>query len=274
LQRALLTRLAFLSLALFGGRAAAEASLFIYPTLVMFEGNSTSAEVTITNRGDENGTFEIGWVNMSMTPEGGLMRHDDDVSWSIQPFVRYSPRRATLAPSESQVVKIALRRSDTIAEGEYYSHMRIVTINSAPVEALDENAPQAEPGVSVTARPALAIPVIWRNSRAESQAAIESIALDAETNAVNVEVERMGLLSARGFLHLVAREGSGDMTSLADPMPLIVYPTVDRRTVSLPLPDGLSTAGLPPDAEVVFSDDESLTATAIVYSTRRIFPEP
>ena len=135
MHRAILLSLTLSLTLLISGRADADASLFIYPTLVMFEGNTVSAEVTIANRGDESGTFEIDWANMEMTPEGGLVRHDEPVPWSVQPFLRYSPRRVTLAPSESQVVKIALRRDDTVPEGEYYSHMRVVTINSEPVEA-------------------------------------------------------------------------------------------------------------------------------------------
>jgi len=48
----------------------AAASLFIFPTAVIFEFNDHSAEITVANRGDETGTFEIGWVDMAMTPEG------------------------------------------------------------------------------------------------------------------------------------------------------------------------------------------------------------
>lgn len=36
----------------------AGAVLFIYPTLVIFEGNDRSVEITLTNCGDVIGTFE------------------------------------------------------------------------------------------------------------------------------------------------------------------------------------------------------------------------
>ena len=77
----------------------AGAILFIYPTIVLFEGNQRSAEITLTNRGDEAGTFEMGWSDMTMTPEGGLAKFEGQAPWSVRSYVRYSPRRVTLAPS-------------------------------------------------------------------------------------------------------------------------------------------------------------------------------
>jgi P pilus assembly chaperone PapD len=273
LHRAFARTLILIFAALIGERAFAEASLFIYPTLVMFEGNRTSAEVTIANRGDETGTFAIGFADMSMTDEGGLVRQEDEMPWSIQPYLRYSPRRVTLAPAESQVIKIALRRDPSVPEGEYYSHMRVLTLNSAAVEPADDGAPEPEAGVSITARAAIAIPVVWRNSQAKPAATIESIAFAADVNAITVDVRRDGLLSVRGFLHVVAGSGPGESKSFAAPTPMIIYPTADRRSASLPLLEGRAAADLPRDARVVYSADEELTTRSVIYSEVPLFPE-
>ena len=120
--------------------ARADAVLFIYPTLVMFEENQRSAEVTVSNRGDQTGTFEMSWSEMTMTPEGGLVKREGPAAWSIQPYVRYSPRRVTLAPLESQVVRIAVRRGVDVPEGEYYSHFRVLTLNSEDPLAAEAQA--------------------------------------------------------------------------------------------------------------------------------------
>ena len=258
---------------IFAEGAGAEASLFIYPTTVVFEGNRVSAEVTIANRGDEVGTFEIGWMDMSMTPEGGLMRHDDVMPWSIQPYVRYSPRRVTLAPAESQVIRIAVRRDQDVPEGEYYSHLRVLTLNSAPIEAQSGGAPEPVPGVAITARTAIAIPVIWRNSLDKPAASIASIDLDRESNTIVATLHREGLLSARGFLHVIDPDANGDSRQLSDPVPAILYPNIDDRTVPVPLLAGYSVNGLPEGAELVFSPDESLTDESLVYASRRVLPD-
>jgi fimbrial chaperone protein len=261
----------FCSLFLSAEPVRAAASLFIYPTLVLLEVNDRSAEVTIANRGDEIGTFEIGWVDMVMTPDGGLLKQDEKTPWSVEPWVRYSPRRATLPPGESQVIKIAVRRDDTIAEGEYFSHLRVVTINSEDPEA--ESSPEPAPGVSISARSAIAIPVIWRNSRAASQASIEAVSVDAENAAVQVDVRRKGLLSVRGFLHLLDRADTVTGKALTQPVPLVIYPNIGLRSVAIPLPEDLSVADLPAEATVMFTEDQSLDRGTRVLATRALTPE-
>ena len=59
MKRPILLLLATMSLV--PALAKAGAVLFIYPTLVVFEGNERSATITITNRGDQTGTFEMSW---------------------------------------------------------------------------------------------------------------------------------------------------------------------------------------------------------------------
>jgi hypothetical protein len=133
---------------------------------------------------------------------------------------------------------------------------------------------EEQPGISITARTSIAIPVIWRNSRATPEATIESVEIDAAANTVEVGVARWGLLSARGFIHVIAGGGLGETSVLAEPLPLILYPNIERRSVSVPLADGNVVERLPADAAVVFSADEELTEGSVVYSTRRINAEP
>ena len=119
--------------------------------------------------------------------------------------MRYSPRRVRLAPSESQIVKLALRRGQNVAEGEYYSHFKVLTLKSEDPSPEQTNAdePAPVPGVSIEARTAIAIPIIWRNSRAKSSASIEMVRVDRDANQLTVDVRRHGQLSVRGYLHLL-----------------------------------------------------------------------
>jgi len=250
--------------------AHAAASLFIFPTSVIFEVNDHSAEITVANRGDETGTFEIGWVDMAMTPEGGLQKYETQSPWSVQPYVRYSPRRVTLAPSESQVVKIAVRRDETVEEGEYFSHLRVITINSEDPDAAD--SPSPAPGVAISARAAIAIPVIWRNSRAPSAATIENVTLDHDSNELRVDVRREGLLSVRGFLHVLDADDETKMQPLSDPVPLVIYPNIDARSVSIPLRDGTTIDSLPAGAAVYFTAEDRLDDELTIIANHPLFP--
>jgi P pilus assembly chaperone PapD len=239
-------------------QAWAGAVLLIYPTMIMFEGNERSATITLKNTGDAIGTFETSWSELAMTDEGGLIKVDGETPWSIQPYVRYSPRRVTLEPSGSQVIKIALRRDQEAPEGEYYSHFKVLTLNSQdlPGESNTETEPEeTETAVKITARAAVAIPIIWRNSQSSSTATIESVSIDRDTNQLMVDVRRRGKLSVRGYLHVLGKTSDGEDGPLAESVPLIIYPNLDSRTIAITLNKDITAAMLADSAEVVYATD-------------------
>ena len=259
---------------LFPALARADAVLFIYPTLIIFEGNQRSVEVTIANRGDQVGTFETSWSDLTMAPDGALVKHEGLVPWSVQPHLRYSPRRVTLAPSESQVIKIALRNEPDAPEGEYFSHLRVLTINSEdPVaDTARTGAPEPTSGISIEARTAVAIPVIWRNSHATPSASIESVSVDEELNQINIDVRRTGPLSVRGYLHVVELLPNGTQTALSEPLPLVIYANLDTRTTAVTLNEGVMAERLPANTRVVYSPDLELLDRSITLASYPISP--
>ena len=253
--------------------AQAGAVLFIHPTLVMFEGNTRSATITLSNRGDQTGTFEMSWTDMTMTPSGGLVKHEGPSPWSLQSYVRYSPRRVTLAPLESQVIRIAVRRGLDIAEGEYYSHFRVLTLNSEdPSAAVEDTSEQVAAAVVIEARSAVAIPIVWRNSRDISSASIESVRIDRDTNQLSVDVMRHGQLSVRGFLHVFETAADGARSSLAEPVPLVIYPNLDARTMTIELNDDVNAGSLDRGAEVYYSTDLEMSDRSIVIASYALNP--
>jgi len=250
----------------------ADAVLFIYPTIVLFEGNQRSAEITLANRGDQTGTFEMSWSDMTMTPAGGLAKFEGQAPWSVRSYVRYSPRRVTLAPSESQIIKIALRRDQDVPEGEYYSHFKVLTLNSEDPSAEQSNADDQSPGVVIEARTAVAIPIVWRNSQATPMASIESVRIDSDANQLTVDVRRHGQLSVRGFLHAFETAPDGTRNFLAEPVPLVIYPSILTRLTAITLNDGVMARSLPRGTEVYYSSELELTDRSIVFASFPVVP--
>jgi fimbrial chaperone protein len=245
-----------LMLGLISNSALAGAVLLIYPTQILFEGRARSAEVMLTNQGDAIGTFETSWMDMGMRPEGVLQKREVD-QWSIQPYIRYSPRRVTLGPGESQVIKLALRPDSTAPEGEYYSHLRILTLNQEDLEAEEKDLPSAgQAGVSIRARSAVAIPVIWRNSDAEPKISIESAHIASKSGQVAVTVRRSGMLSARAYLHVYDQRLDGTFQSVGGPVQVVIYPNLDTRVMRIPIDQNVE---LTDAAYVVLSTDELVT---------------
>jgi P pilus assembly chaperone PapD len=270
------SRVLLLTIVLLGPvHAWAGAVLFIYPTLIIFEGRERSATVTLTNRGDATGTFETSWSELEMTPEGGLLKVDGDTPWSVQPYVRYSPRRVTLEPSQSQVIKIALRRDQEAPEGEYFSHFRVLTLNSQDLGG--ETEAEVEPSetdavIKITARSAVAIPIIWRNSQASPGATIKSVEIDPETNQLTVDVRRNGKLSVRGYLHVLGKTSDGEDAALADPVPLIIYPSIDQRITAITLNDDVSAGALSEDTKVIYATTLNSVTQDTTLATYPVVP--
>jgi hypothetical protein len=253
--------------------AQAAAVLFIHPTLVMFEGNTRSGTITLSNRGDQTGIFEMSWSDMAMTPSGGLVKHEGPAPWSLQSYARYSPRRVTLAPLESQVVRIAVRRGLDVPEGEYYSHFRVLTLNSEdPSVAEADTEEPTGAAVTIEARSAVAVPIIWRNSRESSSASIKAVRIDQDSNQLSVDVQRHGPLSVRGFLHVFETAADGARNSLAEPVPLVIYPNLDGRTMTVELNDGVKASSLKSGTKVFYSTDLEISDRSVVIDSYPIVP--
>lgn len=252
--------------------AVAQAQLFVHPTLIMFSGAHRNGTVHVVNQGDATGVFELAWVDFAMTRSGGLSTWDGDAPWSLQPFARFSPRRVTLRPGETQVVRVAVRPGRDTAEGEYYSHLRVVTLErdlDAATAASKTKDTAREKAITIEARTAIAIPVVWRNSDAAPRATIESAEFDPDTNELVVELRRTGELSTRGYVHVfgAAAEGAA-LQALADPVPVVIYPSIEQRIVVIPL-KAVDT-GFHAGAEVIYAADSELTSRSSRYATYSI----
>ncbi|MEX2494566.1 MAG: hypothetical protein WD448_00675 [Woeseia sp.] len=261
---------AFTSL-VFSLDAAAQARLFVHPTLVMLSNTHRSESVHIVNQGNATGVFELAWVDFAMTPQGGLSPWDGKAPWSLQPFARFSPRRVTLRPGETQLVRLALRAPGDAAGGEYYSHLRVVTLNDDLDAATAANEANKRETVTIDARTAIAVPVIWRNSAAEPRATIESVEFHSARKELIVDLRRSGELSTRGYLHVLGAAGRGmESRPLADPVPVVIYPSAEQRIVTVPLK--ATEVDLSAGAEVIYASDIEITSTTVryaIYSIRR-----
>ena len=251
--------------------SAGAAKLFIHPTLIELDDRQRSATLSVVNRGDAVGTFAIDWIDYAMTEEGGLTVADGDAAWSLQPHIRYSPRRVTLRPGETQTVKLALRRRDGVLEGEYYSHLKVLVLNddvAASSGAAED--PAAGESLIIDARSAIAVPVVWRNTSAEPRAVIDAVVIDREEQALHVRISRVGDLSTRGFLHVVRIGGDGARTPLTQPLPLVIYPSVEQRTATVPLASAaVEGQG---SVEVIYSSNAETNDAAAAFASYTLAP--
>tara|TARA_R110002126_G_scaffold291807_1_gene459650 strand:- start:90250 stop:91095 length:846 start_codon:yes stop_codon:yes gene_type:complete len=116
----------------------------VIPPRVVMKSGENLAYVYVQNSGDRPETYEFDWLQIAMTKNGDVVSVTDENRASLpdyrpaDPYIRYSPRRTTIRPGETQRVTLFARRPPNMAEGEYRSHFLIRLlpdpISKAPVQ--------------------------------------------------------------------------------------------------------------------------------------------
>lgn len=211
----------------------ADAKLLVFPQSVVFSDRDRSQEITLSNMGDRTGVFTVQWVDYSMTDSGGLTVWSEAgySPWSIQPFIRYSPRRVTLAPNESQVVKIGLIGKRDVPAKEYQSHIVVRTIN-ANLEAAKVPATTSDKqSIKIDTLMGVGVPVRWEHGTEIAKARIDIKSISDDK--VSLTITREGLASTRGYLKVLQKAANGSQILLSKPEHLVIYPNLSSRTIDL-----------------------------------------
>lgn len=242
------------------GLAAADPSLLVSPTRVVFEGAKRTAVLTLLNNGTDPGTYRLFLVHYRMTPTGGFeeVKEPSAEDKLVDSLIRFTPKQVVLPPKQSQVVRIQLRKPEHLAAGEYRTHLLFRVLPQAPA-AGDAKAP----GIQIKLIPAVgvSIPLIVREGETSATAGLAGLSLLAPEQAggnarLSLRLERSGNRSVYG--NLVARfqpKGGGER-EVGRANGVAVYTPNATRQAILPLnerPDTLAHGTL----RVVFQEPEA-----------------
>ncbi|HEX5377838.1 MAG TPA: hypothetical protein VFW47_04660 [Phenylobacterium sp.] len=269
--------------------AQAGADLNVSPKRIVFDANGRSATVFVFNQGDAPATYSVALVDRAMFPDGSIIAVDEAMKdparsgiaaavKSARPMVTFTPRRVTLQPRASQVVRLRVLRPADLAAGEYRTHL---TVTVVPPEDTGVTAEQAvaglEPGalaVRINALFSLSIPVIVRQGPADVKAGVENLRYQVREEApgaggpakptalVSMDLTRLGASSVFGDVEV---RGGPKNEILGAIRGVGVYPEVDRRQVTVQL-TSLPAHGAA--LTVVLRDDD--TQPGVVLATGHI----
>ncbi len=218
---------------LFSSKAAvAKASLFLTEDVLFITSEQQVTSVDVINRGSKTGVFAVRWLDHEMQADGRLERiKTGQPAHSLVPWVRFSPRRVTLRPGQSQKIKIALKRNAfTQHPKEYYSHLNVTTLNDdleATLAQHKQNSPDS--GMQIKAKIGISIPVIWRHN---VQLAKPSMLWTSKNpQDFIVTVTKQGESSIRAYVHVF--NYAQEPKAVAGPYPVVMYPNVQSRDVKL-----------------------------------------
>jgi hypothetical protein len=229
------------------------ADLNLSPRRVVFGPASRSATVYVFNQGATAGVYSVSLVDEIMRPDGRIK----DVAEATDPadaaiaarlksakdLMLVTPRRISLAPGESQTLRVRVHPPSEDSAGEYRTHL---VISARPPEDMGLTADQAANkaagrgggqslSVKVYALYSLAIPLIYRQGPPDVRGHIDHLALTSEAgrSALDMDVARDGQNSLFGTVEARLGSPKGEVVGLVGGV--AVYPEIDHRHVRLTL---------------------------------------
>ena len=245
------------------------ADLNISPRRVTFDATQRAASVYVFNQGDAPATYTVELVDRVMSSDGQIRPVADAPdalrSPSAMDLIQYTPRRVTLQPKESQVIRVRVRPPE--APGEYRTHLTVTALPPETTGFTAEQAAENNPNgvaLQITALFSVSIPLIVRDGAVDARAAVENAHVlpaseGAPNGAVTLDLVRLGANSVYGDVQI--RVGTGaDEHVVGQVRGIAVYPEIERRTVVAPLAVPVAAGEA---VRVVYVDDDANAGTVL-----------
>lgn len=232
------------------------AELMLYPTRVVFIKNQRAAQVELINNSAEPATYRISVVNRRMSEAGDFLNVTEAGPGELfaDSMLIWSPRQITLQPGTAQVVRLMVRKSDPLPEGEYRSHLHLEKL--APAAKLASSAEpdrKAETRIGVVFKTLVgaSIPVIVRHGATHATVALSQLALASHEHAnggkgrvLAFAIERAGNSSVYGDVSVSFTPRGAAELQLAKASGVAVYTPnpLRRAALALQLPPGIALA--------------------------------
>jgi hypothetical protein len=225
--------------------------LLVAPTRLILEGRTRTAELALVNIGDHPATYRISLTHMTMLESGDLKEietpgPDEALSDSL---IRYSPRQVVLDPHVVQTVRIQLRLPETLATGEYRTHLLFRGVPPADtVTSIDPKEKADGFRILLTPIYGVSIPLIIRHGDTAAtvtmtEARIERAKSESEPPVVHVRLNRNGNRSVYGNITVrFTPKGGGKEQVVGMANGVAVYTPLPARIANIVLrpPAGVS----------------------------------
>ncbi len=166
---------------------AANANILITPTRIVFEDRDRFAVVTLVNNGSTVKSYEMDWIHFNEGDNGDAVMQMEK-AFDLSDHIVFSPRRVTLEPGAKQKIRLALRRPETIPDGDYSVHFRFHALPDPIV--VQEPGQEKKMEASIKINVSYTIPVVLRVGEARVTADIGQINMSRnnDTGALNVHI--------------------------------------------------------------------------------------
>ena len=228
--------------------------LLVAPTRIVLNG-SRGTEIVLSNIGDDVATYRVSVELRRMKEDGTLedVAVANDREKTAQDMILYAPRRVTIAPGQTQTIRISARAAAGLPDGEYRAHLLFRAVPKprpvAPPTEVKGIAFELIPVYGVT------IPVVIRLGNLQAKVGIANVQLTSQEGkpAVAIELTRAGDRSVYGDVRVFK---SGIKDPIAIQRGVAVYTEVTTRKLVIPVnPAHAAAAAGPVTVDFVESTD-------------------
>lgn len=219
----------------------AQGNLLVAPIRVVFDDSKQREDLNLSNIGQDTAVYLISFVHYKMLEDGGFQQLSDSTPLPTprsDTYLRIFPRRVTLAPGESQLVRLQYRKTQNMANGEYRSHLYFRADKDATPLGVEDNKDTTKLSVSITPIFGISIPVIVRNGPTTLSVTLTDVSVKAVNDTLSnlsVGINRAGNMSAYGSLEATYIPETGNQVVVGQANGVGVYTELNKRMYTLPL---------------------------------------
>jgi hypothetical protein len=218
----------------------AQGDLVIMPRRVILDARKRTQELNIANSGADTAKYLISVVHYRMLENGAFeeITTPDPGQYFADKNFRFFPRSVTLAPNESQTIKIQTINTNEMQPGEYRSHLYFRAVADKPVSEDKSNKPAKSLSVQLVPTFGTAIPVIIRNGSTNVTVTVEKPEVvweSTKTPQLSMTFKRTGNISVYGDLTVQHVSPTGKTTQVAIAKGMAIYTPNSTRKILLNL---------------------------------------
>lgn len=219
----------------------AQGDLMIYPKRITFEGIQNRVQnINLSNVGKDTATYKLSYSEIKMDQDGKFISIEEpepDQRFA-SPYLRFYPRTITLAPNESQTVKIQLIKTNELQQGEYRSHLYFRAVPKNKVLEKEDSAHKPE-GLSISITPVFGISIANLITMGESTTAVTLSNLVVQHSETGItlflDFNRTGNMSCYGDIQVNHISPEGITTNTATVKGFAVYSPGNLRKTKIKL---------------------------------------
>ncbi|WP_321438013.1 hypothetical protein [uncultured Bacteroides sp.] len=225
----------------------AQGNLLVTPVRVIFENGKMREDLNVSNIGRDTAVYMASFLHYTMLQDGSfreLAKTDTTIAFADD-YLRIFPRRVTLAPNESQVIRVQFRKPADMKPGEYRSHLYFRAEKDVmPLGVKDPKIDSTKMAVRITPIFGISIPVIIRNGNLNMKIRLSDVSLSSVNDSVarlKVSINREGERSSYGNLKVTYVPDKGKSIEVGQANGIGVYTELKKRdfVMLLQLKNGL-----------------------------------